>query len=128
MVEAADPNHILHKRKVISTLIPYVVYLALDGQQGMVDMLLCVARASNRNCGEFIWHFVGRYITPSFSKQTTPSLNLVIIFASPHVDWDWMDETVVTGWAAAVSATLYTEEVGQSVVDALLQIVSIHSL
>ena len=39
-----------------------------------------------------------------------------------------MDETVVTGWVAAVSATLYTEEVGQSVVDALLQIVSIHSL
>ena len=59
MVEAADPNPILHKRKVISTLIPYAVYLALDGQQGMVDTFLRVARASNRNCGEFIWHFVG---------------------------------------------------------------------
>ena len=128
MVEAADPNPILRKCKVISTLIPYAVYLALDGQQGMVDTFLRVARASNRNCGEFIWHFVGRYITPSFSKQTTPSLNLVIIFASPHVDWDRMDETAVTGWAVAVSATPYTKEVGQSVVDALLQIASIHSL
>ena len=129
MVEATDPNPILSKRKAISALFPYAAYLARGGQQGMVNMVLRVARASGSNYREFVWNRIGTYITPLFGELTPPSLNSVIILTSHHVPWhENLDETVVTRWAAVVSVIPYTEEVGQSVVDALLQIASNDSL
>lgn len=130
MAEGADPNQIFRKRKAISALIPYAVCVARrDGQQQMVNGFLRVARASNQNSGEFIWHRVGRYITPLFNKPMTPSSNSVIILASSHVHWlGQLDETVVTGWAAVASETPYTEEIGQKVVDTLLRIAYFDSL
>ena len=49
---------------------------------------------------------------------------------SPYVPWDdeLHDGHTVARWAAAASATPYTEEIGRSVVDALLQIASVDSL
>ena len=130
MVEVADPNPIRRKRKAISALIPYAVYLARDKQEArMVDTFLRVAAASKPNSGEFIWHHIEPWITTLLDKPTTPSLNSVIMLASPHVDWHSdLDKTVVTKWAVIASATPYTEEVGQSVVDVLLQIASFDSL
>ena len=130
MIEAVDPNLILRRRKAISALFPYAVYLARDGQQGMADTLLRVTRALNSNYWKFMWRQVGPYIVPLFGESTTPSLDSIIILASHHVPWD--DERVnkdtVARWAAVTSAIPYTEEVGQSVVDALLQIASVGSL
>ena len=130
MIEAADPNLILRRRKAISALFPYAVYLARDGQQGMADTFLRVARASNSNHREFMWRRVGPYIVPLFGESTTPSLDSIIILASHHVPWHnkRVDKDTVARWAAATSAIPYTEEVGQSVVDALLQIASVDSL
>ena len=130
MIEAADLNPILRKRKAISALFPYAVYLARDGQQGMADMFLRVARASNSNYREFMWGCVGPCIVPLLGKPTTPSLDSIIILASPHVPWHskLVDKDTVARWAAATSAIPYTEEVGQSVVDALLQIAYVNSL
>ena len=130
MIEAADPYLILCKRKAISALFPYVVYLARDGQQGMADTFLRVARASNSNYREFMWGCVGPYIVPLFGKPTTPSLDSIIILVSHHVPWDSsrVDKDTVARWAAATSAIPYTEEVGQGVVDALLQISYFDSL
>ena len=130
MIEAANPNLILRKRKAISALFPYAVYLAWDGQQELADMFLRVARASNPNYREFMWQRVGPYIVPLIGKPTTPSLDSIIILASHHVPWDseQVNKDTVARWAVATSAIPYTEEVGQSVVDALLQIASIASL
>ena len=130
MIEAADPNLILRRRKAISALFPYAVYLARDGQQEIADTFLRVARASNSNYREFTWRQVGPYIVPLIGKPTTPSLDSIIILASHHVPWHskLVDKDTVARWAAATSAIPYTEEVGQSVVDALLQIASVFSL
>ena len=130
MIEAADLNLILRRREAISALFPYAVYLARDGQQGMADTLLCVARALNSNYWEFMWRHVGPYIVPLFGKPTTPSLDSIIILASHNVPWrsEQVDKDTVARWAAATLAIPYTEEVGQSVVDALLQIASVDSL
>ena len=130
MIEAADLNPILRKRKAISALFPYAVYLARDGQQGMADTFLRVARASNSNYREFMWGCVGPCIVPLLGKPTTPSLDSIIILASHRVPWysSRVDKDTVARWAAMTSAIPYTEEVGQSVVDALLQIASVGSL
>ena len=63
-------------------------------------------------------------------KLGTPSLNRAIILMLPCLDWNdrWADETTVTWWAAAALTLPYTEEVGQSVVDVMLQIASWRSL
>ena len=128
VVATADRDHIFSKRKAISALFPYAILLEQEGHQGMVDVILSAARASH--FGKFMWNRTNPYIIPLFDKQSPPSLDRVVALASPHVAWDTMlDGTnAVARWAAATSAVPYTEEVGQSVVDALLQIVSITSL
>ena len=130
MAEATDPNPIRSKRKAISALFPYMVYLARDGQPEMADAFLHVARASNSTHQEFVWSRVGPYITPLFGKPTPPSLNSVIILASSYAPWSrkLVDQITVTGWAAVVLQVSYTEEVGQSVVDVLFRIASSKSL
>ena len=49
-----------------------------------------------------------------------------IVLVSPHIHWRILTdrEGLVQQWAVAASAVAYTEEVGQSVVNALLQIAS----
>ena len=94
----------------------------------MADAISRAARVSNS--WRFIWYRIGRYINNLFKKPRSPSLNWVIALASPQVPWDGKlhDKHTIARWAAAVSAIPYTEEVGQCVVDALLQIVHIDSL
>ena len=94
----------------------------------MVDAILGAARVSN--FGRFMWNRTNPYIIPLFDEQSPSSLNRVVALASPYVAWnDMLDsKNVIARWAAAASAVPYTEEVGQSVVDALLQIVSVTSL
>lgn len=128
MVEAADPNQILLKRKAISALLPYVIHLDHGEQQRMVDAISCAIDTSDS--GAFVWHFVKPHITMLFNKPSPPYQSQVVTLASPYLGWDDSvhDETTVTRWAAAALAVPYTERVGQSVVDALLQIAFIDSL
>ena len=127
--EATDAYPTYCRRKAISALIPYAVFLAWDGQQGMADTLSRIARTLNSIYRDLVWKHIGIYITQLFDKPATP-LDLVIILASRYVPWrsELVDQDVVTRWAAAALATPYTEEVGQSVVEALLKIVPIDSL
>ena len=127
MVETANSNLIFSKRKAINTLLPYAIYLEQDGQQGMIDTILRAARVStsaHSNAGKFMWRQVVLYISRLFGKQSPTSLDRVITLISPYVPWDGaLNKTIaVDRWAAAVSTTSYTEEVGQSVVDTLFQI------
>ena len=77
-----------------------------------------------------MWHQVVLYISRLFESQSHTSLDRVITLLSPYVPWNGaLNNTVaVTRWAAAVTATPYTEEVGQSVVDTLFQIAYIDFL
>ena len=133
LVNAADSGVIIRKRKAINTLFPYAIFLEQGGQQVMMDVLLRTARASNlksSHCGKFMWHHVVLYISRLFETGSPTSLNRAITLISPYVPWDGAlnDTTAVSRWAAAASATLYTEEVGQSVVDTLFQIAYIDLL
>ena len=127
MVETANSNLIFSKRKAINALLPYAIYLEQDGQQEMIDAISRAARVStsaHSNAGKFMWRQVVLYISRLFEKQSPTSLDRVITLISPYVPWDGaLNETIaVDRWAAAVSTTLYTQEVGQSVVDTLFQI------
>ena len=75
------------------------------------------------------WRYIQPYIKALIGKSGTPSLNRAIILMSPCLYWgERADETTVTWWAAAALALPYTEEVGQSVVDVMLQIASRRSV
>jgi hypothetical protein len=110
------------KRKAVSTLFPYAVRLAQGGQQGMMKAILRVTLESTS--GGFVWCQIERYITSWFDESSPPSLYQAITLVSPCADWQWGPYTrsSVARWAAAVSATPYSEAVGQRVVDVLLQI------
>ena len=120
-----EPGEILTKRKAISALFPYAISLERDGNQGMIDEIL---RVTTIPCsGGFLWH---RMEATLFSESSPPSLNRAIALVSPHLPWTntFYNQDVVDRWAAAALAVEYTEEVGQGVVDALLQIASDGSL
>ena len=94
----------------------------------MADMFLRAAVVLNSE--GLIWHHAAPLIMGLSGTQIPPSLNLLIILASPHLDWysTAYDGNTVARWAKAASAVPYAEDVGQSVVDALLHIASVDSL
>ena len=122
MVEDADQELIRSKRKAISTVLPYSVFLEQVGQQAMLDAVSDAFRASNSLWP--IWHHAQPYIWSLFSRPNHPSLHRVITLTSPYIDWykGLCDKSMVSRWVAATLAVPYTETAGQSVVDTLLQI------
>ena len=128
MVEDANRNLIFSKRKAISALFPYAIFLEQGGHQGMADVILRAARASY--FGKFMWRHAQPYITALFNKEIPLSLNRIAALASPYVDWNDVSDgkQAVIRWAATISVVPFTTEVGQSVVDALLQIAALNSL
>ena len=116
------------KRKAISALFPYAVHLAQCGDRGMFDIILNIALKPTS--GGSMWRPIGPYIITLFDESSPPYLNQAIVLASPCADWISRAYTpnAVARWSAAVLATPYSEEIGQSVVDALLQIVRNASL
>ena len=110
------------KRKAISSLFPYAVRLAKGGQQRMVDGILRVSLRSTS--GGFMWARISPWIASLFDKSTPPSLNQAIALVSPCADWTPEKYTgiAVARWATAALETPYSDQVGQSAVDALLQI------
>ena len=120
MIETEDLDGLCLKRKAITTLLPYAIWQELNGEPRMLDVLLYATRAS-KMLG-FTWHRAKQFANVTFSNATTRA----IILISPHIPWDLLPdrEDLVQQWAAATSVVPYSEEVAQSVVDTLLQIVS----
>ena len=87
----------------------------------MLDVFLHTARASRK--GKFAWKRISEIAITPLSDSASPR---AIILASPHIHWDRLADggDLVKRWATAASAVPYTEEVGQNVVDVLLQIAS----
>ena len=74
---------------------------------------------------------IGPQITALFDEGSPDYLNRVIALISPYAPSDsrvFHSGMVTSRWATAVLAVPYTEEIGRSVVDAVLQIASIKSL
>ena len=128
MAQAGGLRPLHAKRKAINSLFPYVLLQDRVGQREMLGALSRAAIASGPR--EFIWGRVKPYIATLFNNPNPPFLDQVITLGSPHVSWDdgQCNENMVTRWASAASAVPYTDEVGQNVVDALLQIASVDSL
>ena len=80
-----------------------------------------------------MWDHAQPYLHSLLSRPNHPPLHRAIILISPYIDWDskLCNESMVSRWVrsvAATSAAAYTEAVGQSVVDTLLQIASVNRL
>ena len=118
MAEAEDYHPLQSKHKAITALLPCAILQKRDGRPEMLITILHAARTSRMS--DFVWHYVERYIGTSLYDASPGTIVLV----SPHVRWHTLtdEEGLVQRWAAAASAVAYTEEVGQSVVDTLLQI------
>ena len=131
MVAAVDSGLIFSKRKAISALLPHAILLEQGGQRGMIDIIFHAARASRSSRSslhtDFLWHRVALYTSRLFEGRSPTSLDRAITFISPYLPWHSTlnSPVAVTRWAAAALTIQYTEEVGQSVVDALLQIVHV---
>jgi len=117
MAEAGDEPILRGKRKAITTLLPYAAWLERDGRPGMLDAFLRAARALG-----FMWYHPTHFSNMLSSKASPRA----VVLASPYIPWRSSPKGVglVQRWAAAVSAAPHTEEVAQSVVDALLRIAS----
>jgi hypothetical protein len=109
-------------RKAIATLFPYATRLAQGGQPAMVNAISLNAQAS---VPIFKWRHIGAHITPVFDESSPPSLNQVIALVWPYARCyhDGLStRNTVARWVRAASTVPYSEVVGRSVVDALLQI------
>jgi len=68
---------------------------------------------------------VAKPIITRLDETSTYSPNWVVTLMLPYADWEpTFNRNAITGWARAALAVPYTEEVGQNVVKALLQIAS----
>ena len=126
VIEATDrANQIFSKRKAISALFPYAISLGREGHQAMADEILRVVTTPYSR--RFLWR---RMEAMLFDESSSPSLNRAITLVSPYLPWNntFYDQSTVDRWAAAALAVEHTEEVGESVVDTLLQIASDDSL
>ena len=127
MVRVGDLDQIKSKGKAIIALLPYSVWREQIGDHGMTDAILGVVRVPN------VREFMGRPIATLLGKAGSDFPNRVMTLMSPHADWWRQDRepnaNTVTRWAdASLAVPYYTEEVGRSVVDTLLQIASNNSL
>ena len=121
-------SHFQSRRKEVSALFPYAARLVQDGQRRMIEVVLLIASKSPP--AGFIWNCIRPSIAFIFDESSPPSLNPVIIFTFPRANHIPGSSTpnAIYRWNAAVLATPYSEAVGQSVVDALLQISYFSSL
>jgi hypothetical protein len=89
----------------------------------MVDAIFLIAQAG---VPIFDWHHIGAHITPEFEESNPTFLNQVIVLVWPYQARPYHDglstRNAVARWVEAVSTVPYSEVLGSSVVDALLQI------
>jgi len=124
VVETANPDLIYSMRKAVTTFFLIAAWQEQNGQHEALDVFLYTARASGWS--GFMWHWIMLPITRLLNKGSTPPLKQAVLLASPHLPWwSFIDgKHLIQLWAAAAWEVPYTDEIGQSVVDTLLQIAS----
>jgi len=129
MAKAEDQRVDSFKGKAIWALLPYAIRLSGRGQQQMVGPLLRALRSLIRT--NAVWHCIKPVMATLFYEPGTPSPDRVMTLASPYLLWNKCNRDTVTRWSMAALATLavpHTEEVGQSVIDALWWVASVDTL
>jgi len=121
MAEAEDYLPLWSKYMAISVLLPYAILQDQDGQPELLDLFFHVVKASRKS--KFTWDQTSQYASVLFSGASPH----IILLVSPHLHWDQLGEDSIQQWAVATTMVPCTEEVAQSVVDALLQIAQYHS-
>ena len=124
MARVEDLGRVGSKRKAIVTLFPYAVWRERCGDHRMVDAYLGIVKIPGSPV------FLIDPIATLFGEANPDPPNRVVTLMSPYAEWgsQWFRGSEVTRWGAAALAVSYTEEIGQSVVDALLQIASVDNL
>ena len=115
MAEAGDYHLLRSKRKAISALLPYAVRQERDSKPEVLGLFLCAARASKLKY--FTWERTRRFAATQLSDASP----WAVILVTPHILHVIGSRSLFQLWAAATSAVPHTEEVAQSVVDALLR-------
>lgn len=116
------PAMIRSKRKALTALFPHVVFREKEGLHEIFDALLHAARASGRS--GLMWFYIEPFISALLDEKAPASSKRAAILISPHIPW-WQLENggqSIRLWAEAASIITYTDDVSQSIVDALLQI------
>ena len=128
MARVGDLRQIKSKRKAASAFFPYAVWQERDGERKMIDAFFGLARASKSDM--FLWKAIGPFIAVLFGKSSGDSLNRAITLVSPYLLPDtWsINEDMINRLEEAAFEVPYTEEIGQSVAVALLQIASVRRL
>jgi len=122
MVEDPNQDSIRSKRKAVSALFPFAVFLEQGGRRGMVDVISRIAKASDS--GKFMWYHVKPFVVTMFDKSNPPSLNWVLGLISPCLHWHDgpHGENTIAVRETAASAVSHSGEVDRGVVDRLLHI------
>jgi len=142
MVETADGSSIHQKRKAITTFLPYAVWRYQDGQHGLLGILFHLLKVPWKhrkiwglglillNRPMLMWSHVEPLVATLLSEGSPVSLKHAIVLASPNLPWKQFTDRrhLIQLWAVAVLMVPYTNEIGQSVVDTLLQIAGDPSL
>lgn len=128
MVQIGNPDPIRSKRKAISALFPYAALREREGQGEMLDLITHLARVSTQS--GFMWHRIGTLVTALLDEESPISSKRAAILALPHMPWRKLTNagSLVRQWELAASAVPYADDIGQSVVDTLLQIASLDSI
>jgi len=128
MVEAADADLLYSRHKAITALFPYAAQQEQSGEHEMLNTFLQTARALQQSRFT-LWHRIELFVASILNVARPASMKLVAILASPHLPWATMNsEHLIEPWAAAALAITYTDNIGQAIVDTLLQVASDHSL
>ena len=122
MIKAGDPHLIASKCEAITALFPYAIWREQAGERDVFDTFIRLAS----DLGRFgsAWHRIEPLVVMMLDEGSHVSLKEAIILAAPHFDWKKFGngEYLIQMWAAAALEVPYTDNIGQSVVDALLQI------
>jgi len=116
------PTMIRSRRKALTALFPHAVSLEKEGQHEMFGVFLEVTRVSAGR--GLMWFYIELFLSALLDADAPVRLKRAAILTSPCIPW-WHfknDEHLIQLWAAAASAVPYTDDIGQSVVDTLLQI------
>ena len=128
MVNATHPDPIYSIRKALTVLFLYAAQQESGIQHRMFDAFLRAARTSGQS--GFMWHRIRLPFTTLLDGGSPVHLKQAAVLASCYLPW-WNflnDEHLIQLWAVAAVEVPYTDKVGKSVVDTLLQIASNGSL
>ena len=111
-----------NKAKAVAALFPYTVWRERGGDNRMLDAWLAVIRDEQGR------GYTAQPIVRLFGEEDFDFPNWIVTLVAPYARWERVSTNALHRWVAAAFAMPSTDEVGQTVVDILLQIASDRTL